>query len=111
MSSTTKDLIYNKASSVYGEAKSLNVTCIDFQKAFDQVPHFKLFYKSKQHGIGSKVGQGSVLSSVLLIIYINDVSVGLNNLNSKFTSTKICYSVFKDEDWQSLQGDFYITSA
>ncbi len=54
------------------------------------------------------VSQGSVLGSVLFIIYINDINIGLNNFIAKFADdTKIGNSVISDCDRPSLQEDLY----
>ncbi len=48
----------------------------------------------------------TVLGPVLLIIYINDIDIGLNNFIGKFAvNTKIGNSVISDCDRQSLQDD------
>ncbi len=54
----------------------------------------------------SAVSQGSVLKSVMFIIYINDIDVGLNNFISKFADdTKIGNSITTDHDRMSIQED------
>ncbi len=37
--------------------KSLDIVCIDFQKAFDKAPHHKLLYRLKQIGIHGQLHQ------------------------------------------------------
>ena len=34
------------------ESSPVDIICLDFQKAFDKVPHQRLLLKLKSHGIG-----------------------------------------------------------
>ncbi len=79
--------VYNDLLHAHDNTKSLDIVYLDFQKEFDKVPHSKLMVKVKQLGINGKVnhciknwlsnrkqrvvinGAGSVLGSVLFIIY------------------------------------------
>ena len=108
----------------------------DFQKAFDKMPHQRLLLKVKAHGIGydviinwteewlthrrqrvdgeisnwkyvlSGVPQGSVLGSILFLIYINDLEDDISSKVLKFADgTKISKKVTNVPDKQSLQDD------
>ncbi len=48
---------YNDLFSDYDVTQSLDIVYLDFQKAFDKVPHHKLLYKLKQIGIDGQVNE------------------------------------------------------
>ncbi len=47
--------LYNDLFTVHDISTSLDVVYLDFQKAFDKVPHDKLMFKVKQHAIAGNV--------------------------------------------------------
>ncbi len=46
---------YNDVVNIFGETKAVDVIYLDFQKAFDKVPHKRLLNKIKTHGITSNI--------------------------------------------------------
>ena len=46
---------YNEVYNIYDETKAVDVIYLDFQKAFDKVPHQRLLIKLKSHGVADKL--------------------------------------------------------
>ena len=114
--------------------KAVDLVYLDFQKAFDKVPHERLMVKVNAHGIQgdaiqivswswptgmhqpilysnwapvtSGTPQGSVLGPLLFLIYINDLDTNIVSKMSKFADdTKLCHRVRNPDDKMELQED------
>ena len=104
----------------------MDVVYLDFQKAFDKVPHQRLILKLKAHGIGNDVinwiekwltlrrqrviVDGTIGISIrpytVFNIYINDLEDDISSKVLKFADdTKVFRKVTNDTDKQSLQDD------
>ena len=46
---------YNDVSNIYDETKAIDIIYLEFQKAFDNVPHKRLIKIFKSHGIVGKI--------------------------------------------------------
>ena len=121
--------------------KTVYLVYLDFQKAFDKVPHQRLMVKVNAHGIQgdaarwirnwlagrrqlvcinqsysnwvpvtSGVPEGSVLSPLLFLIYINnDLDTNIVSKISKFSDdTKLCHRARNPDDIIELQEDINI---
>ena len=111
------------------DGSPVDVVYLDFQKAFDKVPHQRLLLKLKAHAIGndvinwiekwlthrrqredgeisnwksvlSGVPQGSVLGPILFLIYINDLE---DDISSKVLKCADETNVFRKVTIQMIQ--------
>ena len=110
---------------MYDATKAVDIVYLDFQKAFDKVPHRRLLGKLKSYGIDGKllkwledwlserkqrdvlngkslnwkVLRGVLLGSVLFLIYVNDINEGFTCKVSKYVDdTKIMNKAVTSED-------------
>jgi len=106
----------------------VNVIYLDFQTAFDKVPHYRLLQKLRVHGITGSINwienwladreqrvvingicwtftavingvpQGSILGPLLFIIFINDLHEGVVNTSLRFVDDTKIVSKVAGED-------------
>ena len=118
------------------DGSPVDVIYLDFQKAFDKVPHQRLRLKLKSHGMGnsiinwieqwltdrrqrvvvdgevsswksvlSGVPQGSVLGSILVLVYINDLEDGVTRNILKFADDTKLFKKLRKLEIKKLQDD------
>ena len=98
------------------DGSPVDVVYLDFQKAFDKVPHQRLLIKLKAYGIGESMinwlqawltdRRQRVLGPILFLIFINDLNDDLSSKVLKFADdTKVFRTVKTDTDKETLQDD------
>ena len=96
------------------DGSPVDVVYLDFQKAFDKVPHQRLFLKLEAHGIGNDVINWiekwfTHRKQLLFLIYINYLEDDISSKVLKFADyTKVFRKVTNGTDKQSLQDDLDI---
>ena len=87
------------------DGSPVDVIYLDFQKAFDKVPHQRLILNSWK-SVLSGVPQGSVLGPILFLVYINDLEEGVTCKIFKFADDTQLFTKTKEiGDKQNLQDD------
>ncbi len=51
----TQTDFFNYVYNVYDDCRSVDIIYLDFQKAFDKVPHIRLLRKLKAHGVTGNI--------------------------------------------------------
>ena len=95
------------------EGSPVDVIYLDFQKAFDNVPHQRLILKLKSHGMGHSIINwieqwltDRRQMVVLLLVYIDDLEEGITgNILTFADDTKLFRKTKEIGDKQTLQDD------
>ncbi len=69
---------------VYEDCRSVDIIYLDFQKAFDKVPHMRLLTKLKAHGVTGNIHKWieDCLSERKQRVVINEISSGWREVKS-----------------------------
>ena len=97
------------------EGSPVDVIYLDFQKAFDKVPHQRLILKLKSHGMGNSIinwieqwltDRRQSGGLFLFFVYIDDLGEGVTGNILKFADdTKLIRKTKEIGDKQTLQDD------